>query len=818
MRIPAATYRLQFNSQFRITDALQIVDYLHKLGVSDLYASPLLKARSGSIHGYDVTDPKQINPEIGTNSEFNQLSNMVHQIGMGILLDIVPNHMAASLENPWWRDVLAHGESSAYAGFFDIDWSSHKVFLPILDKPYGQCLEHGEISIVRNNGNWSLKVLSQELPVNIPAGERLENIDDLDRVISQQPYRLGYWRKAADAINYRRFFDINDLVALRADHPDVFQATHDTVLSLLQRGQIDGLRIDHIDGLLDPRGYLDRLPTTYVVVEKILGGDERLPADWKVHGTTGYDFLNTLNGVFVSSDGYQRLESFYGGFTGISERRIDVFRERKRRVILDLFRGELLALSNRLMELAQANRQARDLTRWELQEALLAVTAALPVYRTYIRDFVISESDRNYIEGALNTACAISTGLCAAFEFVREVLLLNPPVYLDHARSDYFDFVQHWQQFTGPVMAKGLEDTTFYFHNPLISLNEVGSDCGATDARFSVPDFHRRSLERLQHQPHGLNATETHDTKRAEDARARINVLSELREEWADCIERWGRWNPSTAAPDANEQVFIYQTLIGAWPVSRSRLHIYLIKALREAKTHTNWLCPDERYEQSVLSFVDRILSADRRKRFLRDFLHFQNKTAFFGAINSLSQTLLKITSPGVPDFYQGSELWDFSLADPDNRRLVDYQIRMAWLDWLKTRAKPEDLLSNWSDGRIKMFLIWKALNFRRAHIDLFHSGDYIPLQAHGPYADNIIAFARRKQDDWVVVVVPRLSSQLTRAGMFPLGESVWSDTVVDLPEDGPRQFQNVFTGAHVDRPAAAEIFANLPFALLEAA
>jgi (1->4)-alpha-D-glucan 1-alpha-D-glucosylmutase len=387
---------------------------------------------------------------------------------------------------------------------------------------------------------------------------------------------------------------------------------------------------------------------------------------------------------------------------------------------------------------------------------------------------------------------------------------------LDEARPRDLEFVQHWQQFTGPVMAKGLEDTTFYFHNPLISLNEVGSDCAGIDDQLGIDEFHHRNLRRLGRQPHAMNATETHDTKRGEDARARINALSEFAEEWTERVERWSRWNPTAEAPDANEQVFIYQTLIGAWPVSRSRMHGYLIKALREAKTHTHWLRPNERYEQNVLNFVDRLLSTDRPNRFLRDFLEFQNKIAFFGAINSLSQTLLKIASPGIPDFYQGSELWDFSLADPDNRRPVDYEIRSAWLDWLKSHSRPEDLLGNWTDGRIKMFLIWKALNFRQRHSELFLSGDYIQLRTNGPHAGNIIAFARRTEDDWVVVAVPRLSSQITRAGSFPTGQGVWSDTFIDFPEDGPQQFRNVFTAAPVSGRAAGEIFATLPFALLE--
>ncbi len=414
---------------------------------------------------------------------------------MGILLDIVPNHMAASLDNPWWVDVLANGEGSRFANFFDIDWSSHKVFLPILGKPYGLALESGEISIRQDNGHFVLKVQSQELPVNVPAGARLDSIDDLDRVISAQPYRIGYWRKAADAINYRRFFDINDLVALRAtEREDVFQATHATILNLVEGGLVDGLRIDHIDGLLDPKGYLDRLPDIYVVVEKILGSDERIPADWKTHGTTGYDFLNIVNAPFIDRSGHQALDRFYGEFSGVRQQRMEVFRNRKRQVMRELFSGDVRGLSNRLLELAQLHRQARDLTGSEIQEALVAITAVLPVYRTYIRDIAISETDRTYIENAVHSACTPASHLCDALQFLREVLLLEPPYYLRHRIHDYLDFVKHWQQLTGPVMAKGLEDTTFYFHNPLMSTNEVGSDCAGPETLLGVEVFHRRNM------------------------------------------------------------------------------------------------------------------------------------------------------------------------------------------------------------------------------------------------------------------------------------------------------------------------------------
>jgi (1->4)-alpha-D-glucan 1-alpha-D-glucosylmutase len=373
----------------------------------------------------------------------------------------------------------------------------------------------------------------------------------------------------------------------------------------------------------------------------------------------------------------------------------------------------------------------------------------------------------------------------------------------------------HWQQFTGPAMAKGLEDTTFYVHNPLLSVNEVGSDCKGTETLLGIEAFHRHSIERLERQPFTMNASSTHDTKRGEDTRARIDVLSEIPEEWERSLKQWSEWNSSDSAPDRNEQIFIYQTLMGAWPVSRNRLKTYLIKALREAKTHTNWLRPDERYEESVVNFVDRLLDPERSSKFLASFRAFHKRIAYFGAINSFSQTLLKITAPGTPDFYQGTELWDFSLADPDNRHPVDFEIRKAWLEWLKSHDNPKELMANWRDGRIKMFLIWKSLNFRRRQIDLFLHGDYIPIETTGRHATNVIAFARRNDNRWAIIVVPRLSSQITRSGSPPVGEAVWADTRLTLPPECPTDFHDIFTGNRVTSPFLSMILSDLPFSLI---
>src|SRR5262249_50878070 len=422
----------------------------------------------------------------------------------------------------------------------------------------------------------------QKLP--IAAGAENLSEEAIDGILSRQHYRLAYWRKAADSINYRRFFDINELVGLRSERDDVFQAIHAHVLKLIEEGKVTGLRIDHIDGLLDPKGYLDRLPDTYVITEKILAGSELLRCDWRTHGTTGYDFLNFANGAFIDREGFNKLERIYAGFTGSHKTLTEVSRECKRKAIQELFAGELNALVHRLTELAEDDRHARDLRNEELKEAFVSVTACLPVYRTYIREESVSETDRAYLEDAIAVA-----GSGAAFEFLRRVLLVEPAWYIRHRKPEYLDFVTRWQQFTGPVMAKGLEDTAFYVHNVLMSVNEVGGDSNGPEIYFGVEELHRRNLARHARWPHTLNATSTHDTKRSEDVRARITVLSELPQDWARCLRRWQRMNPSEAA-DRNEQILIYQSMLGAWPIEPDRLKQYVTKALREAKTHTSWI------------------------------------------------------------------------------------------------------------------------------------------------------------------------------------------------------------------------------------
>ena len=869
-RIPVATYRLQFNAGFTFQDARKIAAYLAELGISDVYASPILRPRKGSTHGYDIVDANMLNPELGGEDDFMELTGELDRHGMGLVLDIVPNHMAASHENGWWMSVLENGRHSRFIHYFDIDWSGNKVLLPILGHPYGQVLESGEIQLGFDADGFffsyydkrlpfapqsyhlvlreCLDVLASEGPA-IELRELVENedaitnskflketlwrlheqsepfrdvladvmaringdFDLLDRVVDAQWYRLAYWRIASETINYRRFFDVTDLVGVRVENPEVFEARNRRVLDLINDNKVTGLRIDHIDGLYDPVAYLTKLQLRfgetepfYVVVEKILGAGEPLPSTFRVAGTTGYDFLDIVNAVFVDPQGLGALTDFYHSYTGRTAAFEDVVYEKKKQAIDQLFAGEMRALGLQLGELAVADRNARDFAPSELQAALVEITACMPVYRTYFRPGEGEEMDRAFIRRALHEARKRATTVDQRlFKFLELVLLLEPPHYIAAERDKWLQFVMNWQQFTGRVMAKGVEDTAFYNYNRLISLNEVGSEPGRGADFDPVAEWHARNHEIAQAWPHTMNATSTHDTKRAEDVRARISVLSEIPDVWEREVKKWSRATAPlkrNGIPHPNEEFLIYQTLVGMWPLDPAeepsvpdRLAAYLEKAAREAKTHTSWLEPNDDYETALKHFAKAILAHDP---FLTPFRRFQKKIAFHGFLNSLSQVVLKATAPGLPDFYQGTELWDFSLVDPDNRRPVDYEKRSAFL---RDLPPPPAMLRSWQDGRIKLFVTQRTLAARARHIDAFRSANYRRLDA-GP---NAIAFMR---GDDLAVVVPRLTTRLTRPPALPLGD-VWGDATIDLPG----RWTNVFTGEGVEGGRLREVFATFP-------
>lgn len=952
LRVPSSTYRMQFNLQFRFVDARELVPYLNDLGITDLYASPRFQARKGSSHGYDVADPRRVSSELGTESDFDDLSARLKGYSMGLLLDIVPNHMAASHENPWWMDVLENGPSSRYADYFDIDWhpatakaaflQDNRVLLPFLGDLYGNVLENCELALRFDDSGFFIQYFENRFPLDPksyepivvgiaelleqqqPAGaagcaavsellelirglpphwhtgpeERQRRIADsaaikerlwqlcqslpevrqaadsvvrsingsrenpstllqLDRILSAQPYRLAYWKIGLEEVNYRRFFGLNEFVAVRVEDPVVFADRHRAIFQLVRDGRVTGLRVDHVDGLFDPRAYLAQLQSSaipkespspqplYIVAEKILGERENLPDDWPVSGTTGYDFLNAVNALFIDPAGLDAIEEAYARATHSSVPFSEQSYKGNMLVMETLFAREVHSLSHRLAALAADDRKARDLPLAELIELLKVVTACLPVYRTYTRSDEVSARDREFLDRALTLARRrVSAGTIsdAAFAFLSQVLFLDPPDYAPGARAAYLQFIMRWQQFTGPVMAKRLEDTAAYLHNSLISLADVGSDPLRESHPLGISALHDFNSYRQAHWPRTINTTSTHDTKRGADVRARVNVLSELPREWERFFRRARRVNAAhrkvvngVSAPDPGEESLLYQTMLGAWPASsdelpdfRERLKSFFIKAVREGKRHTDWFEPNADYESALLAYIDGIFDSDRSAGFFPDFLALQKKVAFYGCLNSLPQVLLKIASPGLPDFYQGEELWDFNLVDPDNRRPVDFALRRRLLDELKQLdhdgrdALIERLLAGWPDGRIKPYLTWRALHFRRDHRELFHCGEYLSLASTGRQKENLFAFARRHGDEWAIAAVPRLLSRLVDPGEMPLGRAVWTTASIELPPGAPAEWCDVITGEPVRAVKragrlilrAADIFRRFPVAL----
>jgi (1->4)-alpha-D-glucan 1-alpha-D-glucosylmutase len=950
--IPRATYRLQLNRDFTFNQASAIVPYLAGLGISHCYISPFLKARPGSMHGYDIVDHNSLNPEIGTPEEFDRFVNTLHEHGMGLIVDIVPNHMGImGSDNAWWLDVLENGESSAYACFFDIDWHPlkeelhGKVLVPVLHDHYGAVLESGELKLVfrRERGEFDVCYRDHRFPVDpreyprilqacadSPAGQMGEqnpdllefeslitafshlparqetapermaernrdkeihkrrlaalcerspevadcinqavdlingepqepaSFEQLHELIKAQTFRLANWRVASDDINYRRFFDTNDLAGICMENEAVFAATHRLILDFVSKGKVDGLRVDHPDGLYDPAQYFDRLAeaiqnaetedsSRYVVVEKILTGAEKLPAEWPVCGTTGYDFSNLVNGLFVDPASSKRFERIYQNFTGDDAAFDDIVYRCRKLIIRVALVSELNVLANKLARIALSKRITCDFTLNSLRDALMEVVANFPVYRTYVSSSGISESDGEYIKRAVALAKWRSPAAdTSVFDFVREVLLTRIAENQDIAyRKAVTAFAMKFQQFTSPVMAKGLEDTAFYRYNRLVSVNDVGADLH----RFgtTADDFHAANKERIQNWPHSMLATSTHDSKRSEDVRARIDALSEIPALWRLRVRDWQRLNRiyrstvnSGPAPSPNDEYLLYQTLIGAWPFEpmkeesdwkqfRERIENYLLKAMREAKQNTSWINQNSEYETAVSSFVKAVLTPGKTNRFLDDFMPFQRSIARIGLWNSLSQTLLKLTCPGVPDIYQGNDLWDFSLVDPDNRRPVDYALRQqlfANIRDLGSRAESSaaDLLAVPEDSRLKLYVTAKALCLRKEYSEVFQSGEYLPLQAQGVKAEHVVAFERHMGSASALVIVPRLvAGLLNESTLPPIGSEVWQDTRISFPSHGPSEvYRNIYTGESLEAQAGdggstinvADALADFPVAL----
>ncbi|MBI5631865.1 MAG: malto-oligosyltrehalose synthase [Nitrospirae bacterium] len=719
-----------------------------------------------------------------------------------------------------------------------------------------------------------------------------ESFDLLDGLLSEQVYRLSHWRVAMDEINYRRFFDINELAALRVERPEVFEEVHRFIFELVRDRKITGLRVDHADGLYNPTEYLRKLqlgcllesrpeagdasvvapqhpegagagnPDTaaggtvpasvaapfYLVVEKILMKGEKLPGDWPVHGTTGYSFLNTLNSIFIDMDNAKQFDAVYKKFTGITTDFQELIYEKKKLIMNVAMAGEINTLGHILNSISETNRLTRDFTLNSLIKAVTDTIALFPVYRAYSSTAGVDDRDRRYVELAVSKAKKRNPAISPSiFDFLMDVLLLNYPQWLGEKEKEaWLDFTMRFQQLTGPVMAKGVEDTAFYSFNRFVSLNEVGG----SPERFgaSLNAFHGQNIERLKQWPHSLITSSTHDTKRGEDVRARMNVISEIPDQWRQSLRVWARANrkkrpliEGQPVPDRNEEYLLYQTLAGTWPLKEmggselaqynARIGAYMLKSLREAKTNSSWTSPNAAYEEAAAEFIRRITAPRAENSFLRDFLQLQKKISHCGLFNSLSQTLLKITSPGVPDFFQGTEIWEFSLVDPDNRRPVDYTLRTKMLHDLKAlelRFDPPylltELLRSKEDGRIKLYVTYKALTFRRQKCGLFSEGEYVPLEVSGLKAKNIICFGRQLGEAMAIVIVPRFLTEICGEHAFPLGAEVWGDSFLTLPEtEKGARYRNIFTDEQltVGGQGAAglyldEVFSISPVALLE--
>jgi (1->4)-alpha-D-glucan 1-alpha-D-glucosylmutase len=877
-----ATYRLQFHRRFTFGDAQTLVPYLADLGVSHLYASPIMEARPGSTHGYDIIDHHRINPEIGGETGFQALVAELHAHGMGLILDIVSNHMGVGgRDNAWWLDVLEWGQESPFAAYFDINWDAertdlkNRVLLPVLGNQYGAILEQGGIELRFDpaEGSFSAWYFDHRFPISPRSyaaileagGGSLPNIAEdftafrgcqptaareraaalkhrlaeiagepiaaaaiatalqlfngrigspasfrrLHRLLDAQAYRLAYWRVAREEINYRRFFDINDLAGLRVELPQLFEETHRRVFDMIERGEVQGLRIDHIDGLFDPAGYCATLQQRvarplYIVVEKILARYEGLP-DWPIAGATGYDFMNEALALFVDPAGEATMSRLYHQFTARDADFDDTLQACKKRIMQVNLASEMNVLALRFHRLSMAEWRTRDFTLNGMLAALEEVIAAFPVYRTYVSQRGPSMDDRRYIEWAVGQAKQRRRpGDITILDFIHRIIAGETE---GHAHSDeVLRTAMQFQQVTGPVLAKACEDTAFYRYFRLLALNEVGGD----PRRFgmSVGAFHRLMQDRARHWPRAMIATATHDTKRGEDARLRIALLSELPRDWGRRVARWLRLNrrhrseiDGELVPDRNVEYLLYQTLIGVWPPGlvphdtvavgalAERVEDYMVKAVREGKEVSSWSNFNPLYEAGLQRFIRGVLDTSRVNPFLADFHAFVELLAHPGAVASLAQLVLKLTVPGVPDIYQGGELWDFSLVDPDNRRPVDWELRRALLHEVGAvdRVAPA---GDWQEGREKMFVTHRLLELRRRLPELFAFGDYEPLEVTGgPSSDHLCAFARRHGDDVLVVAVPRLVYRL-----YPGGATAdWGAAELMLPPHPA--WRDAFTG-----------------------
>lgn len=912
--IPLATYRLQLTADFGFDAAAAIVPYLKSLGITHLYASPFMKARHGSTHGYDIVDHTHLNPELGGEEGFERLSEALKAHDLGLILDFVPNHVGVHFaDNPWWLDVLEWGPASPHAVSFDIDWdilpfrSRPGVLLPILGSSYGQSLEKGDIKLRYDpdHGSLSAWYFEHRLPIaperygeilrhavkeaaaeDGTAGKRIIELASryeglrhpnrkeaprfkaelksiagsteiiargldayragadrpaqtlaLHHLLERQHYRLAHWRLASSDINYRRFFDVNSLAGLRVEDPGTFEAIHRMVRKLIAEDKLQGLRLDHIDGLRDPAQYFQRLRRSllkaqgaeakpfYIVVEKILGPHEKLPPFSGVHGTTGYEWLNAITQVLIDGKGLEPLDQAWRQISNSPPSVAPVLKEAKRRVLQTLLTSEFTVLTRLLARIAGGHYSTRDYSADSLRQALELYILHFPVYRTYLVPSGPTARDRGLISETIEKArsdwFAADEGI---FEFLRDTLTMDliRPGRATHSAPRVRRFALKLQQFTGPVMAKSLEDTAFYRYHRLLALNEVGGEPSA--GALSIEDFHNAMIGRAREWPHGMTTTSTHDTKRGEDARARLIALTEIPGEWTSAVARWKVLNAphlvaegEMRAPSAAFEYMLYQALLGAWPLGRrddsfrERIQAYALKAAREGKQETSWLNPHEAYEAGLRTFIDRILDPDASAEFVETMERLAQRVALLGALNSLSQVTLKATMPGVPDFYQGTEFWDLSLVDPDNRRPVNFSERAKLLTSLEA---PEwgNLAQGWYNGHIKLAWTRHLLKLRAELAHVFTNGDYEPLQVGGTHQDHIIAFARRRSRDAAIVAVAKSFAVFSQGGRaWPQAEAY--DAALNVSGYSVEGFAD----ADATQLRVSDLFTHAPAAVLKA-
>lgn len=932
--IPNATYRIQFSSRFKLREATKLIPYLKDLGVSHVYSSPLLKARSGSTHCYDVVSHQEINPEITTKREFEKFTNTLGTIGMGLLLDIVPNHMSTDSENKLWNDVLQKGVRSTYSDFFDIDWSVYKagkpsVILPILGNRLDQVLKSGELRLVSDleqSHPVCLELYGRKLPISVESyrfvleqlieignskGDIIKKIlrrlnqeshyvdtfpndmtistlqktstilfplkirrviqRTLDRIntkvkttpdwpefidfLNAQYYSLEYWRDAMKKLNYRRFFYINDLVALRTEDRSVFDEAHSLIFNLLEAGKVQALRVDHVDGLRDPEEYIDRLRRRlaelvthskrihssnepYIVVEKILMSGEDLQANWKISGTTGYDFLRRVNGLFVSKENEGKFQKIYKGFTRRKENFERVAYDSRMTIAKRFMRPDVERLT-RLAYDYELPKSLRRVARTDFSRAIEKTVSHFPVYRTYASSKrVMATKDRVIIQHALKMARKTSgpkTG--------RALKLLSYLLLSANAKRTvkFAEFCSRFQQLTPTIAAKGMEDTAFYRYFPLSSINDVGGD--PAEFGIAIQRFHHENIETCKNWPHTLLTSSTHDTKWSEDSRARLNVISELPFEWRRAIGKWSKINSPFKTrvgrklyPSKNDEYLLYESLMAALSIRDSsspkrefvsRISGFMQKAANEEKRETDWVDSNPQYDRALQEFTSKVLDG-RNRRFLKEIKPLLEKVEMYGMYNSLSQLLLKLTCPGVPDIYQGCETWNLAMVDPDNRLPVNFDSNRKLLNEISkmrqttTQDFAKGLLENCEGGMIKLHLLTSVLRFRNKNQDLFNYGNYVPLKASGRYSENVIAFARVHSRSKIIVATPRFFSKLCDATKKPVG-SIWDLTTVQLPAKFHGSYSNIFTGEDVmlDKQnngchlGCDVAFGELPFCLL---